>query len=76
MKPKISIIMGIYNPKNKEMIDKCLDSIMNQTFKEWECILCNDGTTNGLFDYIKKIMGMIPVLFLLKMKKIQDLGWH
>lgn len=57
MKPKISIIMGIYNPKNKEMIDKCLDSIMNQTFKEWECILCNDGTTNGLFDYIKKNYG-------------------
>lgn len=52
MEPKISIIMGIYNPKTKEMIDKCLNSIINQTFVDWECILCDDGTSNNMFDYI------------------------
>ncbi len=42
MKGKISIIMGIYNcaPYLKESID----SIINQTYSNWELIMCDDGS--------------------------------
>ena len=44
-KPKISIISPVYNAE--PYIIKCLDSIMGQTFLEWECILVDDGSTDN-----------------------------
>ncbi|MGX6446049.1 glycosyltransferase family 2 protein [Neobacillus sp. K501] len=45
MKGKVSIIMGIYNCEN--FLAESLTSIMNQTYKNWELILCDDGSTDG-----------------------------
>ncbi|MGL4652161.1 glycosyltransferase family 2 protein [Cetobacterium sp.] len=42
MKPKISIIVPIYNVEN--YLEKCIDSILNQTFKDFELILVDDGS--------------------------------
>jgi len=38
--PKISIIVPVYN--TEPYLRRCLDSILNQTFKEFECILIDD----------------------------------
>lgn len=43
--PEISIIVPIY--KVEKYLGKCLDSIINQTFKYWECILVNDGSPDN-----------------------------
>jgi glycosyltransferase involved in cell wall biosynthesis len=40
--PKISIIVPVY--KVERYIHKCIDSILNQTFKEFELLLINDGS--------------------------------
>ena len=42
---KISIIVPVYNTK-KEYLKKCVDSLLNQTMKEIEVILIDDGSTN------------------------------
>ena len=42
MIPKISIIIPVY--KVEEYLNRCLDSIIIQTFTDWECILIDDGT--------------------------------
>ena len=42
MKPKVSIIIPIYN--SEKYMDKCINSILNQTLKEIEIILVNDGS--------------------------------
>lgn len=39
---QISIIIPIYNAQN--FLNKCLDSIQNQTYKDFEVILINDGS--------------------------------
>ena len=44
MKPKVSIIIPIYN--SEKYMDKCINSILNQTLKEIEIILVNDGSTD------------------------------
>lgn len=54
MEPKISVIMGVYNPANKEMIDQCMESILGQSFTDWECVICDDASSNGLFEYLKE----------------------
>lgn len=40
--PKISIIIPIYNVE--KYLSACLDSILNQTFQNWEAICVNDGS--------------------------------
>jgi len=43
--PKISIIVPIY--KVERYLRECLDSILAQTFGDWECILVDDGSPDG-----------------------------
>lgn len=43
--PKISIISPVYNAER--YIVKCLDSILVQTFQDWELILIDDGSLDG-----------------------------
>jgi len=43
--PKLSIIVPVYNAEN--YLDRCVNSIMNQTFKDFELILVDDGSTDA-----------------------------
>lgn len=43
--PKISIIVPVY--KVEKYLHRCLDSIVAQTFTDWECILVDDGSPDG-----------------------------
>ena len=52
--PLVSIIMGVYNCKDYSLLDKSINSIINQTFKEWELIICDDGSTNDTFEKLKQ----------------------
>ena len=42
---KISIIIPIYNAE--QTIRRCIESFLHQTFKDFELILVNDGSTDG-----------------------------
>lgn len=50
--PKFSIVIPVYNVE--DYIKECLDSIMNQTFKDYEVIVVNDGTKDNSMDIVKK----------------------
>ncbi len=44
MKPKVSVIVPIYNVE--KYLERCIESIINQTLEEIEIILVNDGSTD------------------------------
>lgn len=50
--PKISIVMAAYNEERD--IEKALDSILAQTFTDWELIIIDDGSTDATVDVIKR----------------------
>lgn len=61
--PKISIIVPIYNVE--KYLEKCIQSILNQTFSNFELILVNDGSTDScgeICDKYKKIDDRIIVI--------------
>lgn len=47
-RPIISIIVPIYNVES--YLERCIESILNQSFKEFELILVNDGSTDSCKD--------------------------
>lgn len=49
---KVSIIMPVYN--GIQFIDKAIQSILNQTERDFEFIIIDDGSTEPVFDKIKK----------------------
>lgn len=45
--PSISIIIPVYNT-NINFLNECMDSITSQTFEDYEVILVDDGSANGV----------------------------
>lgn len=61
---KVSVIMGIYNCENT--LRESVDSILNQTYIDWELIMCDDGSsdrTNEIArNYAYKYPGKIKLI--------------
>ena len=61
---KISIIVPVYNVE--KYIAKCLDSLVDQTFDDYEIVAVNDGSPdnsqNIIDDYAKKFSKVKPVI--------------
>lgn len=49
---KISVIIPVYNVE--EYLERCLNSVVNQTFKDLEIICVNDGSTDSSGEILQK----------------------
>lgn len=54
----VSIIVAVYNVE--KYLEKCLDSLVNQTLKSIEIIVVNDGSTDGSLSIIKAYQKKYP----------------
>lgn len=52
-KEKISIVIPCYNVE--KYVEKCIKSIMNQTYSELEVIVIDDKSTDGTYDVLLKL---------------------
>src|ERR1700752_3699749 len=50
----VSIIIPCYNAE--KYIDRSIESILNQTYKDFEIIIINDGSTDNSEEVIKKYL--------------------
>lgn len=50
--PLISIIMAARN--TEQYIEDCLDSILNQSYSNWELVVANDRSTDGTGEILEK----------------------
>lgn len=58
---KISAIIPVYN--SEKYLKRCIDSLLNQTLKEIEIILINDGSTDGSQEIIEAYVKKFPLIF-------------
>ena len=56
--PKVSLIIPVYNVEN--YIEKCLNSVVNQTLKDMEVIIVNDGSKDLSKQKIEKYLEKYP----------------
>ena len=55
---KVSVIVPIYNVEKQ--LAKCLDSLLNQTLKDIQIILVNDGSEDSSAEIAKKYVVKDP----------------
>lgn len=58
MSAKISVIMPVYN--TQDYLKRAVDSVLNQTYEEWELILINDGSTDDSLSVCKTYSDKYP----------------
>lgn len=56
--PKVSLIIPVYNVE--DYIEKCLNSVVNQTLKDMEVIIVNDGSKDSSKQKIEKYLKKYP----------------
>ena len=49
----ISIIIPVYN--SLQYLSRCIECVLNQTFKDWELLLVDDGSTDGSGDLCDEV---------------------
>ena len=59
---KVSILTGIYNCA--DTLPEALDSVLAQTFSNWEMILCDDGSTDDTFAVASHYADLYPGRFI------------
>ena len=50
--PLISIIIPVYN--RVDIISETLDSVLSQSYQNWECIIVDDGSTDNSWDFLSE----------------------
>lgn len=66
MKIKVSIIIPVYNVEN--YVERCLESIIAQTYENIEIIIINDGSTDRSYELCKKISSSDSRIMLINQK--------
>ncbi len=64
--PAISIIIPVYN--SSKFLNLCLESILNQTMKNYEVIIVNDGSTDSSIDIIMKFKDKFKCMKILNIE--------
>lgn len=69
---KVSVIVPVYNVE--KYLDKCLESIMNQTYQNFEIIIVNDGSTDNSLQICRQWEERSPQIKLIN-KENEGLGF-
>ena len=71
---KISVIMGIYNCE--KYLAQAVDCILDQTYKDWELIMCDDGSSDKTYEVAEQYRTRYPdKITLLRNSKNRGLNY-
>ena len=58
MKIKVSVIIPVYN--TEDYLKECIESLVNQTLREIEILIVNDGSTDSSLEIMKEFKNKYP----------------
>lgn len=70
MRPKISVLMGIFNCAST--LEQAVLAIQNQTYDNWELILCDDGSSDNTYEVAQALAAKDSRIVLLR--NVKNLG--
>lgn len=69
----VSIIMGAYNCERE--VEKCIESVLKQTYTNWEFIICDDDSTDKTLDVLKEYAKKDARIKVIRNKKNSKLAY-
>lgn len=73
--PEISILMGTYNEKSRKTTALAIDSMLNQTFTDFEFMICDDGSEAEFFQWLQRYCRKDSRIILLHNEKNHGLAF-
>ena len=70
--PRVSIVIPVRN--RESLLGQTLDSVRNQTFEDWECIVVDDHSTDDSFEVAFNVRYLLDVLQVVKGQIVLKFG--
>lgn len=75
-RPVISVIMGVYNQLDLDVFEKAVDSVLNQTYRDFEFLIYNDGSSvEEVNRYINSLEKKDPRICVMSSPRNYGLGY-
>lgn len=71
---KITVYSRIYNTPS-DMLRRCIESVLNQTFRNFEYLLCDNGSTDGSQKIMEEYRDKDPRIRYLRCENNHELDW-
>lgn len=69
-KPLVSIIIPTYN--YAQLITETIESVLNQSYNNWECIIIDDGSTDNTEEVVKEFINRQSIYSFRYIKKVNE----
>ena len=69
IQPEVSIILCTYN--RAKYLSQCIDSVIDQTFKNWELLVVDDGSNDQTFEIVNPYLQKTQNIRYLKHKNLK-----
>lgn len=75
-RPMISVIMGVYNQQDLEVFEKAVNSVLQQTYRNFEFLIYNDGSSiKKVNTYMKELENKDSRIRVIGSKANHGLGY-
>ena len=72
---EISVVMGVYNIHDKDVLYSSIRSILDQTFTDFEFIIYNDGSDEDVTEYLKNVTKLDSRIILIGSEENKGLAF-
>ncbi|MBT4762538.1 MAG: glycosyltransferase family 2 protein [Bdellovibrionaceae bacterium] len=72
MNPTVSVIIPTFN--RSDLLPRSVESVFSQTFKNWELIIVNDGSTDGTKGWLEALITSHELKHKVKIHHIENRG--